>query len=217
MKKIKFILAAFLVTGLFSFTSAQKFKVISGSFEFMKEITMLNLEFDYSEMSVGKFKDEADYVAKKKMDYVLKLDFSKIYWIGVKLCMFLAPSLFCFWHFLAIFRLMRMDGVSNHARRGLQGKPTPSPVDWGVATVTSLGKSGLGFPTPVHLSNAVAHSHPIFEVLAATHLSNTEAPPSHALHTHTRGGLTFVPPPRTPFSRISVLLRQTTPLVDLGW
>lgn len=69
MKKIKFILAAFLIAGLFSFTSAQKFKVISGSFEFMKEITMLNLEFDYSEMSVGKFKDEADYIEKKKKEY----------------------------------------------------------------------------------------------------------------------------------------------------
>lgn len=69
MRSLKFILAAFLIAGLFSLTSAQKFKVVSGSFEFMKEITMLNLEFDYSDMSVGKFKEEADYLEKKKKEY----------------------------------------------------------------------------------------------------------------------------------------------------
>ncbi len=69
MREGKFILVLFLVAGLFTITSGQKFKVISGSFEFMKEITMLNLEFDYSDNGVGKFDDEADYIAKKKKEY----------------------------------------------------------------------------------------------------------------------------------------------------
>jgi len=35
----------------------------------MKGITELNLEYDYSDFGVGKFKDEEDYVAKKKKEY----------------------------------------------------------------------------------------------------------------------------------------------------
>jgi len=69
MKRVNFILVVVLIVGLSSMTSAQKIKLISGSCDFMKGITELNLEYDYSDFGVGKFKDEEDYVAKKKKEY----------------------------------------------------------------------------------------------------------------------------------------------------
>lgn len=48
---------------------AQKFKVKEGSLDAIKGISKMNLLFDYSQMSVGKFKTEAEYVEKKKEDY----------------------------------------------------------------------------------------------------------------------------------------------------
>jgi len=69
MKKVNFILIGFLLIGLSTMTSAQKIKLISGSCDFMKGISELNLEYDYSDFGVGKFEDEADYVAKKKKEY----------------------------------------------------------------------------------------------------------------------------------------------------
>lgn len=48
---------------------AQKFKVKEGSLAALKQVSKLNLDFDYSEMSVGKFKKEADYIEKKKGEY----------------------------------------------------------------------------------------------------------------------------------------------------
>jgi len=69
MKSLKFILVGLLLIGLSTITSAQKIKLISGSCDFMKGITELNLEYDYSDFGVGKFDDEADYVAKKKKEY----------------------------------------------------------------------------------------------------------------------------------------------------
>jgi len=69
MREGKFILIGLLLIGLSTMTSAQKIKLVSGSLDFMKEITELKLEFDYSDMSVGKFKEEADYIEKKKKEY----------------------------------------------------------------------------------------------------------------------------------------------------
>ncbi|MFA6057048.1 MAG: hypothetical protein WC756_02530 [Taibaiella sp.] len=48
---------------------AQKFKIKEGSLDAIKGISKMNLRFDYSQMSVGKFKTEAEYVEKKKEDY----------------------------------------------------------------------------------------------------------------------------------------------------
>jgi hypothetical protein len=48
---------------------AQKFKVKEGSLDAIKGVNKMNLLFDYSQMSVGKFKTEAEYVEKKKDDY----------------------------------------------------------------------------------------------------------------------------------------------------
>jgi hypothetical protein len=53
---------------------AQKFKVKEGSLDAVKGISKMNLVFDYSEMSVGKFKTEAEYVDKKKGEYNKKED-----------------------------------------------------------------------------------------------------------------------------------------------
>lgn len=50
-------------------TFAQKFKVKEGSLDAIKGVNKMNLVFDYSEMSVGKFKTEAEYVNKKKGEY----------------------------------------------------------------------------------------------------------------------------------------------------
>jgi hypothetical protein len=48
---------------------AQKFKIKEGSLDALKGVSKMNLLFDYSQMSVGKFKTEAEYVEKKKEDY----------------------------------------------------------------------------------------------------------------------------------------------------
>ena len=62
MKKSVLILIGLF---LFSVTYAQKLKVTSGSLSFMKEVKGFNLVFDYSDMAVGKFDKEQDYVDKK--------------------------------------------------------------------------------------------------------------------------------------------------------
>lgn len=48
---------------------AQKFKVKEGDKSVLKGSTEINLTFDYSHFSVGKFDNEEDYIAKKKADY----------------------------------------------------------------------------------------------------------------------------------------------------
>ena len=48
---------------------AQKFKIKEGSLSAVKGVSKMNLVFDYSHMGVGKFKDEADYIDKKKGEY----------------------------------------------------------------------------------------------------------------------------------------------------
>ena len=55
---------------IIAFTAnAQKFQITEGDIEFLKTETALNIEFTYNDMSVGKFENEADYVAKKKAEY----------------------------------------------------------------------------------------------------------------------------------------------------
>ena len=65
MKRIILLLAVAIATnGL-----AQKIKVTEGSLGVLKGQTSINTEFTYDHMSVGKFADEADYIAKKKEEY----------------------------------------------------------------------------------------------------------------------------------------------------
>lgn len=69
MKKI--VGAAFAVTLLVSGldTQAQRIKVESGSLAGLAAEKELNTEFVYDGMSVGKYKDEADYIARKSEEY----------------------------------------------------------------------------------------------------------------------------------------------------
>lgn len=69
MKLVK-QLGLLLLSGAFTFTAtAQKIKVTEGSLEAVKNIKEFNIEFTYENMSVGKFKTEAEYVNKKKEEY----------------------------------------------------------------------------------------------------------------------------------------------------
>lgn len=49
--------------------NAQKIKLVSGNLDFLKGQKVLNVEYNYDGMSVGKFKNEADYIAKKVNNY----------------------------------------------------------------------------------------------------------------------------------------------------
>ncbi len=70
MKNLKLTVAVILLSMLgLSSAYAQKFKVLSGSADVLNGATQVNIEFDYSKMSVGKFADETDYISKKKTEY----------------------------------------------------------------------------------------------------------------------------------------------------
>lgn len=70
MKKITSLL---LVSMLFcGIAMAQKIKVLNGDVTAFKGKTELNIQYDYSTMGVGKFKNEADYVDKKVSEYNAK-------------------------------------------------------------------------------------------------------------------------------------------------
>jgi len=68
MKIVKFVFAAMLVFGVTA-VQAQKIKVTKGDLSFLKGQTSVLLEYDYSNMAVGKFENEADYVNKKVTEY----------------------------------------------------------------------------------------------------------------------------------------------------
>ena len=65
MKKLTFLVLAGLIMAAGT-VSAQKLK--SGSFAALKGQTVINLQYDYSGMAVGKFDNEADYIAKRTAD-----------------------------------------------------------------------------------------------------------------------------------------------------
>jgi hypothetical protein len=67
MKKISmlFLLGAFMFPGIAIFAQCKK---ISGDVSVLKGQTVINLQYDYSRMSVGKFKNEKDYVASRTAD-----------------------------------------------------------------------------------------------------------------------------------------------------
>jgi hypothetical protein len=69
MKTINLVIITMLIIGLPCVTSAQKIKLESGDFNFLKGVTELKVEYNYDDVSVGKFPKEADYIAKKKTEY----------------------------------------------------------------------------------------------------------------------------------------------------
>jgi hypothetical protein len=68
MKNLSLIFIAVFVAGIYS-VSAQKLKLESGKFDFFKGVAELKVEYNYDNVSVGKFPKEADYIAKKKAEY----------------------------------------------------------------------------------------------------------------------------------------------------
>jgi len=69
MKNLKIIIGMLMLCFFISGVNAQKIKVDEGELSSFKGITELNIEYDYSEMGVGKFKTEAAYIEKKKKEY----------------------------------------------------------------------------------------------------------------------------------------------------
>ncbi len=68
MKKILGILVIqALISGVC--LNAQKIKMEKGSLDFLKGQKSLMISYDYSNMGVGKFEKEEDYIAKKTADY----------------------------------------------------------------------------------------------------------------------------------------------------
>lgn len=61
------ILFALLFAG--TQVSAQKVKLLSGKITVLKNVENLNLQYDYSQMGVGKFAKEEEYINSKKADY----------------------------------------------------------------------------------------------------------------------------------------------------
>ncbi len=68
MKILKTIVAALLVLSVTAI-QAQKIKVTNGDLSFLTGQATILLEYDYSEMTVGKFDKEEDYVNKKVAEY----------------------------------------------------------------------------------------------------------------------------------------------------
>ncbi|WMJ73359.1 hypothetical protein RCC89_09310 [Cytophagaceae bacterium ABcell3] len=66
-KSLLFILTILLLQGTMGF--AQKIKHTSGDLKSIKGISKLNIVYDYSSMSVGKFDKEEDYVSEKVEKY----------------------------------------------------------------------------------------------------------------------------------------------------
>ena len=67
MKKLStlFLLAAFMLPSTTLFSQC---KLVSGDVHVLKGQNLINLQYDYSKMAVGKFKNEADYVADRTAD-----------------------------------------------------------------------------------------------------------------------------------------------------
>lgn len=69
MKRI--LKATILLTAVLTLSNvyAQKVKLKDGDLSALSSAKSINIEYDYSDMGVGKFDDEADYIKKKKEDY----------------------------------------------------------------------------------------------------------------------------------------------------
>lgn len=67
MKKIA---ALFLLVGIVAFSvNAQRVQIKKGNLNFLKGVKEINVKYDYSNMGVGKFKNEQDYIDKKVKEY----------------------------------------------------------------------------------------------------------------------------------------------------
>jgi hypothetical protein len=69
MKTIKFGLFALAAVCLSASVNAQRLKITDGDLDALKNETKINMAFTYDNLSVGKYKDESDYVAKKTDEY----------------------------------------------------------------------------------------------------------------------------------------------------
>lgn len=68
MKKSK-LTALFLFACITSFSFGQKVMSLEGDCSFLKGVKELNVMYDYADMGVGDYDDEADYVKKKVEEY----------------------------------------------------------------------------------------------------------------------------------------------------
>ena len=69
MKKSLSLICCMSLVLLLMKTHAQKMTMESGSFEALKSAEIINVEYNYDNMSVGKFENEQDYIAKKVTEY----------------------------------------------------------------------------------------------------------------------------------------------------
>jgi len=69
MKKITSVFALFALSVCFLPANAQKVKTSSGNPDILKSETTVNIEFVYDNISVGKFKSEAEYIKAKTEEY----------------------------------------------------------------------------------------------------------------------------------------------------
>ena len=69
MKNLKIILGVVALVFFTANLNAQKIKVVTGELSSFKGLTEINVEYDYSEMAVGKYKTEEAYIEKKKKEY----------------------------------------------------------------------------------------------------------------------------------------------------
>jgi len=69
MKKLSIFISVVLLALLFTQAAAQKMKLETGSFGVLKGTSVLNVEYGYDNMAVGKFDNEQDYIEKKVAEY----------------------------------------------------------------------------------------------------------------------------------------------------
>jgi len=69
MKLIKTCLVVLSMVTFSVSSYAQRIKMIEGDLSALRNEKKINTEFTYEHMSVGKFDNETDYIAKKKEDY----------------------------------------------------------------------------------------------------------------------------------------------------
>lgn len=69
MKKITSVLAFIAISFCFLQANAQKVKTTSGNDNVLKSETTINIEFNYDNLSVGKYKNEQDYITAKTEEY----------------------------------------------------------------------------------------------------------------------------------------------------
>jgi len=69
MKNLKIILSILAICLFSSQLSAQKIKIVTGDLSSFVGLTEINVEYNYDDMGVGKFKTEEAYIEKKKNEY----------------------------------------------------------------------------------------------------------------------------------------------------